>query len=136
LTFAAATTRASNRTVRELPRRSNSPCLQDPEQLGLQLQRHLSDFVQQEGAAIGELEPADATHGCTRIRTFFVPEQLTFEQSRWNRRTVAGDKRAGMARTARVQCTSEQLLTGSGLTTDQYCCRRRRDEIELEQHVA
>src|SRR5258706_5348909 len=35
------------------------PLLQHAQQLALQLQRDLADFVEEQGAAVGQLEPAD-----------------------------------------------------------------------------
>src|SRR5262245_7987445 len=56
------------------------PLLQNPQQLGLELERQVSDFVQKDGAAVGLLEAADARLPCVGERALDVSEQLVFEQ--------------------------------------------------------
>ena len=43
------------------PTRSNSPCLQDAEELHLELEGELADLVQEERAPVGQLEAARAS---------------------------------------------------------------------------
>src|SRR5262249_30474129 len=62
--------------------------LQHTQQLGLQLQRTIADFIKKDRGAIGQLNPADLSCQCTREGTLFMTEQLTFDQSRRNRRAV------------------------------------------------
>ena len=49
-------TRTSTRIVRVPPSRSNSPLLQDAQELGLQLERQIADLVEEDRAAVGDLE--------------------------------------------------------------------------------
>src|ERR1700734_3763789 len=54
--------------------------LQDTKQFGLQRRRNIADLVQEEGAPIGQLEAAKFLRYCPCERTFFVAEQLAFQQ--------------------------------------------------------
>ena len=56
----AATTRTSTLRVRELPTGSNSPSWSTRRSFGLQLERQLADLVEEDGAAVGQLEAAVA----------------------------------------------------------------------------
>ena len=57
--------RTSTRRVRDDPRRSNSPAGDHAQQLGLLRRRHVRDFVEEQRAAVGQLEPSHAI-GCAR----------------------------------------------------------------------
>ena len=54
--------------------------LDGAQQLGLQARMHLADFVEQQGAAIGFLELADAARDGAGEGALLVAEQLAFEQ--------------------------------------------------------
>ena len=56
------------------------PVGQHPQQTGLQIKRHVTNFVQEQRAAIGLLEPAPAHGLCTGERATLVAKQLTFKQ--------------------------------------------------------
>ena len=70
---------------RELARPAQAPeglRLQDLEELGLQLQRQLSDLVQENRATIGQLEQAGLAFLRVRERALLVTEQLGIEKRR------------------------------------------------------
>src|ERR1700722_12419465 len=48
--------------------------LQNPQQLGLQLQRDLANFVEENRPLIGQFETADALRDGSGKSSFFVPE--------------------------------------------------------------
>src|SRR5262249_15050482 len=54
--------------------------LHDAEELRLGLQRQLADLVEEDGAAVGELEAADAVGEGTRERPLHMAEELTFDE--------------------------------------------------------
>src|SRR4051794_11781399 len=58
------------------------PLLEDAEELRLEFERHFADFVEEDGAAIGELEAADALRDGAGEGAALVSEELAFEQSR------------------------------------------------------
>src|SRR3954471_6859511 len=52
------------------------PLLQHTQQLRLELERDFPNFVEEHGAVIRELEPADALRNGARERPFLVSEEL------------------------------------------------------------
>ena len=54
--------------------------LQDAQQLGLHFEADVADFVEEQGAAVGQLEAADLVAMGAGERPFDVAEQLAFEQ--------------------------------------------------------
>ena len=85
--FVAAIRRASVCTVRVLPSRSNT-LLEDPQQLGLQIEGQITDFVEKHRPAVRQLEAADAWCNGAGERAFLVAEEFAFEQACGDRRTV------------------------------------------------
>ena len=79
--------------------------LQDAQELGLELDGELADLVEQEGAAVGHLEPAGAGLGGAGEGALAVAEQLALEQARRDRGAVP--TRMSTAR-ARAACPEEQ----------------------------
>ena len=63
------------------------PLLNQAQDADLQLQRHLADFVQQDGAAVGHLDFALLVSQRAGERTLHVTEQLRFQQlpAEWRR---------------------------------------------------
>ena len=54
--------------------------LRHAQQFGLELRRHLGDFIQKNRAAVGHFKAADALGDGAGERAFFVPEQFAFQQ--------------------------------------------------------
>src|ERR1041385_3203104 len=67
--------------------------LDDPEQLGLQLQGHLADLVEQYGAAVGQFEATDLPHIGAGERPLFPAEELAFDEVGRQRRAIHRDQR-------------------------------------------
>src|SRR3546814_4923393 len=74
------------------------PLLDRAQQLGLQADIHLADFVEQQGAAVGLLELADAARHRAGKGTLLVAEQFGFQQGIGDRRAVDRDEGALGAR--------------------------------------
>ena len=66
--------------------------LEDPQQLGLQVQRQVCDLVQQQRAGPDFLEKSLLGLRCASERALDVAEQLRFEQLTVERRTVQGQE--------------------------------------------
>jgi len=96
------------------------PFLQHAQQTGLGLQRHVADFVEEQGTALSLLEPPGRPHGGPREGPLFMAEQLAFDQLTRNRRHVDGDERPPLALAVVVQHTGRQLLAGARLAGDQH----------------
>ncbi len=54
--------------------------MQEPEQLGLEVERQLADLVEEDRAVVGELEAADALRGRSGEGALLVPHELALEQ--------------------------------------------------------
>ena len=92
---------------------------QDPQQAGLQLGRHVTDFVQEQRAAFGLFKPA-ATPGLgAGKRPSLVAEQLAFQQVARNGGGIDGDKGFGRAGRMAVQGLGNQLFARARFTGDQ-----------------
>ena len=93
---------------------------QHPQQTGLQIELHVADFIQEQGATVGLLEAATA-HGLrTREGPAFVTKQFTLEQIFGNGRGVDGHKRTAGTLRMFVQCTCHQLFARTGFARDHH----------------
>jgi len=54
--------------------------LEHPQQFGLKMRVHFTDFVQQQGAVVGQFELAQLAHHGPGKGAFFVAEQFAFQQ--------------------------------------------------------
>ncbi len=97
-----------------------SPCCNTRNSLGLRLQRHVADLVQEQSAAFGLLEASDAPVGRARERAALVTEQLAFHQLLGNRGHVDGDESAVPALAVIVQRARHQLLAGAAFAHDHH----------------
>ena len=93
--------------------------LQYSKQLGLLIERHLTDLVQEQGATIGQLEHAPAPVHTGRGSTL-DPEQLALEQVGTDRRAVDRDERFLGARAQPMKLLRHELLAGAALTREQH----------------
>jgi hypothetical protein len=94
--------------------------LQRAQQLGLQRQRQLADLVQEQGAAIGLLEPASAGGGRAGEGAALVAKQLALEQGLGNGRAVDLDERPGAPATGQVHRARKQLFAGARIAQQQH----------------
>ena len=98
----AATTRTST-LIRGVPAdRLDDLLLQHAQHLGLRLQAHVADLVEEDRAAVGRLEHAAPLGHRAGERAALVAEQLALDQLLGNRRAVDLDERAVPPAAARV----------------------------------
>ena len=91
---------------------------QHPQQAGLQIKRHVANFIEEQGAAVG-LFKATPAHGlCTGESAALVPEQLGLEQVLGDGRGVDGHKRPCGAWRVLVQRACHQFFARTRLTRD------------------
>src|SRR5262249_37957101 len=93
--------------------------LQDTQQLRLQLQRKLTDLVQEERSTVGELEAPGPRGRRAGEGALLVTEQLALDEQRRQRRAVHLHERAGPARTAVMNRAGQQLLARARLAKEQ-----------------
>ena len=99
--------------------------LQNAQQLGLKVKRHLTDFVKKNGAAVGEFELAYFVCDRTGKGALRMAEEFTFQQSLRDSSAVDGDKWlvASMAGIMDVAC--KLFLTAAAFSFYQDICVRR-----------
>ena len=119
--------------VRDEPTRSNSPSCSTRRNLTWMSGGKVADLVEEDGAAVGQLEPALAHRDRAGEGALLVPEQLAFDQRRRQRRAVDPDERPGVAAAALVQRTGEQLLAGARRSQQQHGRVHRRDLRQARQ---
>src|SRR5205814_7638246 len=87
--------------------------LQDAQQPGLRLGRHVADLVEKQRAALGLLKASHISRGGAGESTLFVAEQLAFDQLAGNRRHIDRDERPRAALAEIMQSARDQLLSGA-----------------------
>ena len=107
--------------------------LQDAQEFGLQLERDVADFVQEKGAAIGELEAADFLVDGAGEGAAFVAEEFGFEQAGGNRGAIHFDEGALFARAEIVDGARDEFFAGAGFAEDENGAAGGRDEFDLRQ---
>ena len=90
------------------------------QQSRLQVERHVTDFVEKQRTAIGLLEAATACGLRAGERSALVTEKFGFEQILGNRGSVDRDERPLCARAVLVQRVGHQLLARARLPGDQH----------------
>src|SRR5262245_33458745 len=97
-----------------------SHLLEHPQQFGLHFEANVTDLIEEQRAAIGELEPAHFIAVGAREGTFNVAEQLALEQT--GRKGCAMDLDEGFAATRAmvVQGAGQKLLARAALAADKH----------------
>ncbi len=96
------------------------PALQEAQQAGLALHRHVADFVEKQGAAVCRLDPADFTAMRAGECAAFVAEQFREHQLVRNRAAIDGDERSRRAWGAAVDRHRGQFLAGARFPRDEH----------------
>src|SRR6266850_8459732 len=110
--------------------------LENAEQLGLKLQWHVSNFIEEQSAAIRQREPADMRIDRASKGSAFVSEQLTFEKAGRHSRAVHLHQIAASARAELVNRSRYYFLAGAGLSGNQYGCIGARHRLYLTEDCA
>src|SRR5664279_2470816 len=109
--------------------------LNDPEQLALQLQRHLADFVEEYGAAVGQLETPDLPGISPGERTLFPTEELAFDEVRRHCRAVDRYHWPVLASTPAVDGACDHSIAGAGLAKEKNCRILGRHLLDPEEYI-
>ena len=101
--------------------------LQGAQQLGLHIERHFADFVEEERAAVGRFEqPLLGLHGPGES-AFDVSEEFRFDQRRNDRGTIDRNKGTFAARTGKMHGARDEFLAGAAFAEDQHGIIARAD---------
>ena len=100
----------------------------------MQIQGNIGDFIEEERAAVTELEAPDAIGARVRESAFDVAEELAFENSL--RKTAGVDRyhRLRVAARKRVERLCNNLLPGAVLASNEHVCVGRADARDELQH--
>ena len=119
------------------PHGAHFAALENPQQLGLHLERHVADLVQEERAAIGRHEMTIAVRHRSRERALLVPEELALEQVGGHGGAVLGQEALRSTRGLFVQGARHELLARARFAVDEdgHVGRRdARDQVEQREH--
>ena len=100
--------------------------LEHAQHLRLRVRVHVADLVEEQRAAIGELELAAALLGRAGERALLVAEQLALDQLGRDRRAVELHERPVLALGVLVHRARDELLAGAVLAGDQHAPGARR----------
>src|SRR5215471_51277 len=107
--------------------------LQDAEILHLERGTHLRDLIEEDGAAVGQLEEARLALVRAREGALLVTEELALHQRLGNGRAVDGDERSLAAHRHLMNGPGDQLLARSRLSGDEH--RRVAGSRQLDQPI-
>src|SRR5262249_6710205 len=110
--------------------------LEDPQELRLELERYLADFVEKERPAVRHFEPAQLLADRPGEGAPLVTEELALEEPRRDRGTVQLDERSLASGAQVVNLTRDELFAGSGFPLDQHDRVGRRYDFGLPEHAA
>ncbi len=96
------------------------PFLQHAQQLDLLRQRHAFDLVEEQRAAVGMFDAADALALGAGEGAAFMAEQLALEDGFRNRRAVQRHEGMPRPRAEIVQAARDLFLAGAGVAADQH----------------
>ncbi len=108
--------------------------LEHAQELHLHLQRHIADFVEEQGAPFGELETPLPGRECARESAFLVPEQFAFQQVRGNGAAIHRHERVAGTAGQLVDVARHHFLARAGLAEDQHVGVVRRDLLDQPMH--
>src|SRR5262249_52243428 len=94
--------------------------LDDPQYFRLSVGAHFCDLIEEDHAAVGELEETTFELHSSRKSTTLVAEELTLDEGGRDRSAVHFDKRAFGYRTMLVHGTRYQLFAAAGFALDQH----------------
>src|SRR5262249_22206139 len=95
--------------------------LQYPQELHLQVQRHVADLIEEQRAAVGCLEPARSRLLRAGESTGLVSEELGLHEVLTEGSTVDGNERA-LAPAVLMNVPCRELLARTGFADDEHGC--------------
>ena len=110
--------------------------LQNAQQLALRFNRYFADFVEEDCAAVRELEAADSVPVGPGESAFDMTEELALEQLLGNGCTIDLDQGAVGARAANMYRVRDQFLADTRLPLQQDVGRRLCNRLYAPQHAA
>src|SRR5208282_2662024 len=100
-----------------------------------QVQRKLANLVEEQRAAVGDLELAGPRRDRAREGALHVAEELTLDEVLGDGAAVDDDERPGGAVRAPVDLAGDELLAGAGLAGDEHRDVGGRDLLQLAEDL-
>src|SRR5712692_6591363 len=101
--------------------------LKDVQQFGLQVRAHLRNFVEEDGALVGEFKfPGFRTNGAGES-ALFESKQFGFEQFAWQRGAIDLDESLAAARRSHVDHARDNFLAHAAFSVNEYRYVHRGD---------
>src|SRR6185436_7362276 len=101
--------------------------LNDAQKLRLSFNRNISDFIEEDRAAVGDFEIPFSRRDSAGKRATNMAEEFRFEQFGRKIRGVHGDERLVRAQALVMNRARDQLFAGAALSGDQHGASGRRD---------
>ncbi len=109
--------------------------LQDPKDLCLRGGRHITDFIQEKGAAVALLELAHALVRGAGERAALMPEQFALQKVLRDRGAVDGDERFLASLAVPIDRAGDQFLARATFARDQRSRITHRELADEFEHV-
>ena len=93
--------------------------LQGAEELGLEIERDVADFVEEQGSAVGHFEAADFLGEGAGEGAAFVAEEFTFEKAGGDGGAVECNEREISAGAEAMDGAGDEFLAGAGFAEDE-----------------
>src|SRR5262249_38911772 len=108
--------------------------LQHPQELGLQCEGQVADFIEEQRPLMGQFKASEALREGPREGAFFVPEEFAFQEVRREGGAVDRDKGARAPRAEAVQGARQEFFARAGLALEEHGGISRRHAFELREH--
>jgi len=105
--------------------------LQNTEELRLQGEWHVADFIKKETPFVSQFEAANSLCDCAGKSTPLMAKELTFEQVEGNGGTIQLDQCVAAAWARIVDRVSDEFLASASLALDENGSVRRRNPLGL-----
>ena len=101
----------------------------------MQLQRHIANFIKEDGTAISQLKAPDLFAVRPGEGPPLPAKQLALYQGRRQGRAVDRDQGSVLARAAAVDCTGHHAFASTGLAQKKNRRINRRDLLDLQKDM-
>src|SRR5438874_559434 len=115
--------------------RADHALLESAKKLGLQANRQVADFIEEQGSSVRLQEETRARSARVGERAPRMPEEFTLEERFGDSSTVDGHEGPGAPRPAAVQGARDQLLASAALACDEHRRLRLCHPCEQGEYV-
>ena len=109
--------------------------LEDAQQFGLQFQRHIAHFIEEQGAFVRQFEAADTLGAGPGERAAFVAEQIALQQPGGHRGAVHLHHPPTVSSAEVMNGAGDKLFAGAGFAEDQHGAVALRHHLDLLEHI-